>query len=80
MERKRITCPETIKLELIDYDRTPLGVLIAGCSRFLPRCAMACSRQCAAHMDRRSDHLERVSEDTLPSGPAAARRLLPSGA
>jgi hypothetical protein len=52
MERKRITCPETSHLELIDYERTPLGSLIAGCSRFLPRCAVACSRECAACMDR----------------------------
>jgi hypothetical protein len=52
MERKRITCPETTHFELIDFERTPLGVLIAGCSRFLPRCAVGCSRECAARMDR----------------------------
>jgi hypothetical protein len=53
MERKRITCPETTHLELIDIDRTPFGALIAGCSRFLPRCAMGCSRECAVHLDHR---------------------------
>jgi hypothetical protein len=51
MERKRITCPETSHVELIDLERTPLGILIAGCSRFLPRCQMTCTRRCAAFMD-----------------------------
>jgi hypothetical protein len=53
MERKRITCPETAHLELIDVEQTPLGALITGCSRFLPRCAIGCSRQCAVQLDHR---------------------------
>ena len=59
MERKRITCPETAHLELIDLDRSPLGILIAECSRFLPRCSIDCSRVCAARMDRREHHERR---------------------
>jgi hypothetical protein len=78
MERKRITCPETAHLELIDYERTPLGVVISGCSRFLPRCAVGCSRLCAAMMDRRAcrtdpddreDAREAEREDTLVPDP-----------
>ncbi|HSK04248.1 MAG TPA: hypothetical protein VK932_23505 [Kofleriaceae bacterium] len=78
MERKRITCPETSHLELIDYERTPLGVVIDGCSRFLPRCAVGCSRLCATMMDRREyrtypeereDAREEEAEDTLVPDP-----------
>jgi hypothetical protein len=65
MERKRITCPETAHLEEVDLDRTPLGIVIAGCSRFSPRGAVDCPRDCAARLDRRvrrdrDDHSERV--------------------
>jgi hypothetical protein len=65
MERKRITCPETARLEEIDLEHTPLGTVIAGCSRFSPRCAVECGRECTARMDRhdrrdRDDHTERV--------------------
>ena len=65
MERKRITCPETAHLELIDLDRTSLGILIAGCSRFLPRCSIDCSRECAARMDRREHHEPRERRDPI---------------
>jgi len=34
-----ITCPETAHLEMIDYEDTPFGMVIAGCSRFRPACA-----------------------------------------
>jgi len=70
MERKRITCPETSTLELIDYEPTPLGVLIAGCSRFLPRCAVSCSRECAVRMDgraRRDRRADTQQEDPTPT-------------
>jgi hypothetical protein len=67
MERRRITCPETARFELIDYERTPLGAVIAGCSRFLPRCALTCTRECAAQMDhrcRRDDRPDLEGEDS----------------
>jgi menaquinone-dependent protoporphyrinogen IX oxidase len=57
MERKRITCPETGHLEEIDVERAPAGLLIDGCSRFQPRSALACTRECAKRMDRR-EHLD----------------------
>lgn len=62
MERRRITCPETAHLEEIDLERTPLGIVIAGCSRFEPRCAAECACECAARLDRRGrdDDRERV--------------------
>lgn len=65
MERKRITCPETAHLEEIDVERTPLGTVIAGCSRFSPGSEVTCARECAARMDRRDrrdrdDHTERI--------------------
>ena len=48
-----VTCPETAHLELIEYDDTPVGKVIAACSRFRPACAVGCPRTCAARMDRR---------------------------
>lgn len=65
MEHKRITCPETAHLEEVDLERTPLGTVVAGCSRFSPRGAVDCTRACAARMDRRDnrdrdDHTERI--------------------
>ena len=82
MARQQIACPETANVELIDYERTPLGVVITGCSRFLPRCALVCSRGCAACMDHRggrSDRFARAGRDTIPLLSGSARRLLPSG-
>ena len=52
MFRKRVTCPETAHLEEIGYVESPLGLLIARCTRF-DRCAVDCPRTCAARMDRR---------------------------
>lgn len=65
MERKRITCPETAHLEEIEIEHTPQGIVIAGCSRFEPHCAVACTGECARRMDRRDrrdrdDHEDRV--------------------
>lgn len=48
-----ITCPETAHLELIEYDETPFGLVIAACSRFRPACQPNCPRTCAARLDRR---------------------------
>lgn len=48
MERKRITCPETAHLEVIELEHTPCGIVIAGCSRGVP-----CSHECARRMDLR---------------------------
>jgi hypothetical protein len=61
MERKLITCPETAHLEEIDYERTSLGLVIVGCSRFQPRCAVECECECARRMDRR----DRAPDDDL---------------
>lgn len=47
-----VTCPETAHLELIEYDDTPLGMLIRECSRFRPPCAITCGRACAARLDQ----------------------------
>ncbi|HEX5058528.1 MAG TPA: hypothetical protein VFV99_04165 [Kofleriaceae bacterium] len=51
-----VTCPETAHLELIEYEETPVGKVIAACSRFRPACAVGCPRTCAARMDRRDMH------------------------
>ena len=53
MERRHIDCPETERREEIDFERTSCGAVIAGCSRFEPRCAVACSGACAGVLDRR---------------------------
>ena len=51
MTRKLITCPETVNLEVIEFEDTALGTVIASCSR-LARCRLHCSRVCAALIDR----------------------------
>ena len=58
-ERKRLTCPETGHLEEVELERTPLGLVVLGCSRFPDR-ALGCPRECARRMDRR----ERMNGDT----------------
>jgi len=40
-------CPATESLELIEFARSPLGVLIHACSRFRPPTSLACARACA---------------------------------
>jgi len=64
MEHKRITCPETGHLEEIDFARAPAGLLTDGCSRFYPRCALACTRECAKRIDRR-EHLDIDDQDRI---------------
>lgn len=54
MPFKRVTCPETAHLEVLELDYHPLGILVARCSRFLPGCELACTRRCAALLDRRA--------------------------
>ncbi len=46
-----VTCPESAHLEEIDFDVTPLGMLIRRCSAF--RDCVDCPRTCAARLDRR---------------------------
>lgn len=62
-ERKRITCPETGSLEQVDLERTPLGLIVTGCTRYCDG-DLACARECARRMDRRDrkevDGRERV--------------------
>ena len=53
MPKMLVTCPETAHLEEIDHDDHPLGLLIRGCSRFEPPCALGCRRTCAARLDRK---------------------------
>ena len=48
-----ITCPETAHLEMIEYESSPHGCLIARCSRFRPAGEIECPRTCAMRMDRR---------------------------
>jgi hypothetical protein len=70
MERKLITCPDTAQLEEIEYEQSPLGILITGCSRFQPRSCVTCDRECARRMNRRDrldDQLDFDERDTLRS-------------
>jgi hypothetical protein len=75
MESMLITCPESAHLERIAYEDHPLGLLIAGCSRFRPTCAVTCGRTCAARLDQRGQRepaFEEDEEDTRLSMPAEA--------
>jgi hypothetical protein len=58
MAYQLITCPESAHLELIEYEETPCGILIFGCSAFRPPCAVDCPRTCAARLDRRQRELD----------------------
>jgi hypothetical protein len=59
MPSRFVTCPETAHLETIDYVDSPLGMLVTGCSRFVPACSLCCPRTCAARFDLRA-RLERI--------------------
>ena len=63
MAHRPVTCPETAHLEMIEYDDTPLGLLILRCTRFLATCSVECPRTCAARLDQRErDSLETMLE------------------
>ena len=47
MARSLVVCPATKSLELIEFAKSPLGVLIHACSRFRPPTSLACTRACA---------------------------------
>ena len=53
MASRLVTCPETAHLEMIEYEDTPLGMLIHACSQHRPACDVSCPRTCAARLDRR---------------------------
>jgi hypothetical protein len=79
-DRKLITCPETARLAEIELERTSLGVVIASCSRFVPRCEVACTRECAKRIDGREhadedDRAERVLVVYADEGEGIARTL-----
>jgi len=57
MERKAITCPLTGHLETVDLDRTHLGIVVEGCTRFSPAEDVRCTCECARLLDAR-DHLD----------------------
>jgi hypothetical protein len=53
MMKKLVTCPESGHLEKIAFEHTSHGIVIQRCSRFSPKCALDCPRECARRMDRR---------------------------
>lgn len=53
MAYQLVTCPETARLEMIEYEDSPLGMLIVECSRFQPPYDPTCPRTCAARLDSR---------------------------
>src|SRR5690242_3608693 len=77
MERKQITCPDTADVEEIDLLRTPFGIVIDGCSRFEPRCALRCGRECARRMDRRDQRQVDDREERVLVVYADAQRTRP---
>ena len=59
-EPKLVRCPETGELVEVDLGHTSSGILVDGCTRFHPACALTCSRSCAVELD----HRNRVTIDT----------------
>jgi hypothetical protein len=49
MARSLVVCPVTQSLELIEFAKSPLGMLIHECSRFRPPTSLACTRACDQH-------------------------------
>lgn len=68
MSYRPITCPESAHLEMIELVEDPLGLLVIGCTRFRPPCAVECARTCTARLDQRA----RLARGTAPPAPAAA--------
>lgn len=58
-----VTCPESAHLELIEYDETPVGMVIRACSRFRPPHEVTCARTCAARLDQAA----RTRNDNSPT-------------
>ena len=79
MAYRLVTCPDTAHLELIEFDETPCGMLILGCSTFRPSCEIDCPRTCAARLDRRrralGDEVE-IDEQVLEVGDALSLDVL----
>lgn len=50
---RTITCPETAHLETIEYETSPVGMLIRTCSGHRSTCEATCPRTCAARLDKR---------------------------
>lgn len=69
MAYQLVTCPETARLEMIEYEDSPLGMLIVECSRFRPPCGPTCPRTCAARLDERER--ERAPEPEPEPGPGS---------
>ncbi|MEO6773709.1 MAG: hypothetical protein ABI467_11930 [Kofleriaceae bacterium] len=53
MASRTITCPETAHLETIDYETSPVGMLIRTCSGHQTTREATCPRTCAARLDKR---------------------------
>jgi hypothetical protein len=64
MATKLVTCPESAHLEQIEYEATPLGLLIVTCSKFQPGC-VDCERTCAARLDQK--HRLSAEFDEVPT-------------
>ncbi|HET9623408.1 MAG TPA: flavodoxin domain-containing protein [Kofleriaceae bacterium] len=62
-DKRRITCPETGHLEEVEIERSPLGLVVIGCSRY-PDESLGCPRECARRMDRR-EHLAVEDRDRI---------------
>lgn len=60
MAYRLVTCPESAHLELIEYEESPCGMLIVGCSVFRPPCAVDCARICAGRLDQRNRGAEKL--------------------
>jgi hypothetical protein len=65
MATKLVTCPESAHLEQIEFDASPLGLLILGCSSFEPSCTVGCQRTCAARLDQK--HRRSTDFDEQPT-------------
>jgi Flavodoxin domain len=57
MVRKQITCPETGSLQDLELERTPLGLVVTGCSRLRREGELGCARECTRRLDRRDQQV-----------------------
>jgi hypothetical protein len=79
MAYRLVTCPDTAHLELIEYDESPCGMLILGCSTFRPPCQINCPRTCAARLDQQRRALGgegKIDDDVLEVGDALSLDVL----
>lgn len=66
MRLMHVTCPESAHLETLEVEHHPLGMLVGACTHY-PGGEPACTRRCAALLDRKERSRIEPDDVTLAS-------------